>query len=284
MFIARPSEYSYDMHMFKKLYIRNFVVTACVGALALLLPVLVMLNVLSLALPLVIAGSVVILCISAFIGGLFLAQDILKTSSVLQTHLEAIARGDKPQELALKRKDELADLIDSINRVTNRDKAVRQANEDPLTGLANRRYLLRRMEQLVPAGPGAIMFMDLDGFKAINDQHGHEAGDAALVEISNRLKFCVRESDILCRLGGDEFVIYFNGLAEKKVLEDRGQKVLNLVAEPIWWNDKRLKLGVSVGIAINPADSKNAEGLLKYGDEAMYAAKQGGKNMIKFYS
>lgn len=284
MGVAMYKEYSYDTPMFKKLYLRNFAVTAFVGLLALLLPVLVMLDIIYVATPLVIGGSVVILCIGALAGGLFLAHDILKTSDILQTHLEAIARGDKPQELMLTRKDELADLVDSINRVTNRDKAVRQANEDPLTGLANRRYLLRRMEQLVPAGPGAIMFMDLDGFKAINDQHGHEAGDAALVEISNRLKFCVRESDILCRLGGDEFVIYFNGLAEKKVLENRGQKVLNLIAEPIWWDDKRLKLGVSVGIAINPTDTKNPEELLKYGDEAMYAAKQGGKNMIKFYS
>ena len=144
---------------------------------------------------------------------------------------------------------------------------------------------MQKMESLFKAEKAmAVLFIDLDGFKPINDTYGHEMGDDALKAISERFGACVRDSDVLARIGGDEFVMMFNGLDDRKVLETRVKRVLELVNEPIWINDTRLKMGASIGLAMAPQDGKDAEELLNAADEAMYAAKQGGKNGYRFYS
>jgi diguanylate cyclase (GGDEF)-like protein len=217
-------------------------------------------------------------------AGLLLARNITASLSKLVGLVDAVAAGDQV-DIELSRRDELGELADAIRAMASRDKAVRQANEDPLTGLANRRYLLQRMEAVLKAGkPISVLFLDLDGFKPINDEHGHEMGDEALKVVAERFGACVRDSDVLSRIGGDEFVMMFNGLDDPKVLENRAKRVLELVNEPIWINDIRLKMGASLGISISPKDGKTPEELLGTADEAMYAAKQGGKNAFRFYS
>jgi diguanylate cyclase (GGDEF)-like protein len=235
-----------------------------------------------------LALRVVALAVFAGVGavgaGLLLARNMTGSLTKLVGLVDAVAAGDQV-DIELNRKDELGDLADAIRAMASRDKAVRQANEDPLTGLANRRYLLQRMEAVLKADkPISVLFLDLDGFKPINDEHGHEMGDEALKVVAERFGACVRDSDVLSRIGGDEFVMMFNGLDDLKVLESRAKRVLELVNEPIWINDTRLKMGASIGISVAPKDGKTPEELLGTADEAMYAAKQGGKNAFRFYS
>lgn len=215
----------------------------------------------------------------------FIAADLVSTLAKLGELIEGIDNGNASVDIEIKRQDEFGELATAISQMSKRDKALRQANEDPLTGLANRRYLMQKMESLFKAEKAmAVLFIDLDGFKPINDTYGHEMGDDALKAISERFGACVRDSDVLARIGGDEFVMMFNGLDDRKVLETRVKRVLELVNEPIWINDTRLKMGASIGLAMAPQDGKDAEELLNAADEAMYAAKQGGKNGYRFYS
>ena len=199
--------------------------------------------------------------------------------------LKAAEKGEKADLIRIHRQDEFRGLVESINNVLDSDQAVKEANEDALTGLANRRYLMQRLERLLAQGvPLAVMFIDLDGFKPINDEYGHDVGDEALKIASERMGACIRESDIVSRIGGDEFVILFTGLSDEDVLRNRGDKVLEMVGTPMWIDGNRLRMGASIGISVYPKDAKDAEGLLNAADEAMYAAKQGGKNAYRFYS
>ena len=158
------------------------------------------------------------------------------------------------------------------------------ALEDPLTGLANRRLLADRMSvALVHARRNktamAVMYLDLDGFKTVNDTMGHGAGDALLKTVSERLVATVREEDTVARLGGDEFVIalwHVNGAAD--ATEVAG-KVIDAVAQPYLIENQTVKITTSAGVSIYPVHGEDADTLLKTADLALYAAKRSGKNM-----
>jgi len=171
---------------------------------------------------------------------------------------------------------------------TEKDIVRQQANTDALTGLYNRRGLVQAMDDRFKQGGNAaemsVMFLDLDGFKPINDTYGHDVGDEVLKEVSTRLQTCVRDHDILCRLGGDEFVLMFPSLVDREVLQQRADRVLARVNEPYWVGDSRVTMGVSIGISIGPGDGKTGEELLAAADQAMYSAKKTGKNQFTFYS
>ena len=157
------------------------------------------------------------------------------------------------------------------------------ALEDPLTGLANRRLLADRMSvALVHARRNktamAVMYLDLDGFKNINDTMGHGAGDALLKIVSERLVATVREEDTVARLGGDEFVIalwHVNGAAD--ATEVAG-KVIDAVSQPYCIENKTVKITTSAGVSIYPVHGEDADTLMKNADLALYAAKRSGKN------
>jgi diguanylate cyclase (GGDEF)-like protein/PAS domain S-box-containing protein len=163
------------------------------------------------------------------------------------------------------------------------------ASTDPLTGLPNRMLLADRLEQAVlrarRAGrPLAVAFVDLDGFKAINDEHGHEAGDQLLVAVSTRMKDALRSCDTLARLGGDEFVVVIEQAITLDDLDSVMQRLLHAVSDPVVLSEPftGLTLGVSasVGVAILKAGDTDddADRLIRHADVAMYAAKQQGKN------
>lgn len=236
-------------------------------------------------LPFQVAGCFVGAGIVAFIMAKILSKNTIAPIHQLISVTRAIENGQKPEVVTFDRNDELAELAEGINKLTDRDKAIRDANEDPLTGLANRRYLMQRLEGAFEHKQDiALIFMDLDGFKPINDDFGHDVGDEALRTIADRLNACVRENDVLCRLGGDEFVIMFSGLTDRKALTERADKVLELIGMPMWISGNRIRMGASLGIACAPEDAKDAEALINAADESMYAAKQGGKNGYRFYS
>ncbi|WP_415900572.1 diguanylate cyclase domain-containing protein [Neptuniibacter sp. QD48_11] len=180
-------------------------------------------------------------------------------------------------------------LFTDISKRKEKEDEIRfRANYDALTRLPNRSLFNERLTQaLVQAKrEGAILallYLDLDGFKEINDTHGHLAGDKALQHISQRLTECIRESDCVARLGGDEFVIFLSGLEFKYDAEVVAKKIIDSVQQPFAYNGVNLKMGVSIGISIYP-DDHLPEKLFEHADSAMYEAKRAGKNTFRYFS
>ncbi|HEX8103258.1 MAG TPA: GGDEF domain-containing protein [Solirubrobacteraceae bacterium] len=170
--------------------------------------------------------------------------------------------------------------VDVTERVERERRFRHEADHDPLTGVANRRRLVRTLDAAVARARRhehgvAALAVDLDGFKAVNDRHGHAAGDEVLREVARRLVGAVRERDLVSRPGGDEFVLLLvdlggpAGMAER--LRDRVERVLQ---EPIQVGEDRIALEAAVGLACFPADAADAAGLLRAADAAMYARKR----------
>lgn len=167
-------------------------------------------------------------------------------------------------------------------------KLAYQASHDALTGLPNRMLLLDRLNQsLVLAarhsGRIALMFVDVDRFKQINDTLGHGIGDKLLQEIGHRLQGCVRRTDTVSRQGGDEFILLLSEAGSPAELSDIAEKIVTRLAEPYELDGHELYLSVSIGISVWPDDGTDAETLIKHADIAMYHAKQNGRNTFQFY-
>jgi len=163
------------------------------------------------------------------------------------------------------------------------------ANYDELTGLYNRSMFSHRLGHALAQArrtdkPLAILFLDLDRFKNINDTLGHAAGDSVLREVAKRLGECLRESDTVGRLGGDEFVVLLEAMLQPMHSAAVAQKLLAAVARPFTFEGQEFHLTASIGISTYPADSKETESLLRNADIAMYRAKEQGKNNYQFYS
>jgi diguanylate cyclase len=164
------------------------------------------------------------------------------------------------------------------------DRVQLMANTDPLTGLLNRRGLTASLEtHLLAAKPDslvALYVIDLDGFKGVNDRHGHEAGDALLVGMAQRLKSQVRSKDLVCRLGGDEFIVVAIGLPDERVARMIGQKLMSCTHTPLQAGDALCTVGMTIGYALSPQDDTDAASLIKRADEAMYVGKRAGRNAL----
>jgi len=131
----------------------------------------------------------------------------------------------------------------------------------------------------------AVCFVDLDGFKPINDRHGHDAGDEVLRAIGKRLQESVRGHDLVARLGGDEFVVVLTHLSDAVVVRDTLQRLLERLRGPInLENGALVSVSASLGVAVCPGDGESAQLLLRHADEAMYAAKGAGRNQIRFFT
>jgi diguanylate cyclase (GGDEF)-like protein/PAS domain S-box-containing protein len=162
------------------------------------------------------------------------------------------------------------------------------AHHDALTGLPNRIRLRERFAQAVAQARRekngvALLFLDLDRFKTINDSLGHPAGDDLLRGIGERLGRCVREQDTVCRQGGDEFLILLGGIGERREVEEMAQRILDDTAEPFAWEGRALPTSSSIGIAMYPEDGDDFDTLLKRADIAMYKSKATGRNGFHFY-
>ncbi len=156
---------------------------------------------------------------------------------------------------------------------------------DPLTGLANRRGLSHVFvdtgDRLTPGSVLALFLIDVDGFKAVNDRHGHDAGDELLVQISNRLRGAVRSTDIVARLGGDEFVVVADGLTSAPLAEELGQTLVSLADEPFALTRHTVQVGLTVGYALSPPADRDPAALLQLADGAMYEGKRAGKRCLR---
>jgi diguanylate cyclase (GGDEF)-like protein len=164
---------------------------------------------------------------------------------------------------------------DDVTVRVERDRRTRhEADTDALTGLANRRALERTLEAALARGRSvAVLMLDLDGFKAVNDRHGHAAGDEALREVARRLRRCVRERDLVARLGGDEFVLVLADFGADAVLHTV-DRVRAALAQPIAVDRAtEVSLRAAIGVAGYPADGQTGAELLSVADRGMYAAK-----------
>jgi diguanylate cyclase (GGDEF)-like protein len=190
---------------------------------------------------------------------------------------------------------------DITQRKANEQEIMNLAFYDALTGLPNRRLLNERLAHTMAASKrnghyGALMFMDMDRFKQLNDTHGHSMGDLLLVEVAHRITRCVREADTVARFGGDEFVVMLGDLdpdREKSAAQARvaAEKIRSILAEPyvltLVHGSKATKVehhcSSSIGLVLFSGHASNPEEILKWADIAMYQAKADGRNIVRFY-
>jgi diguanylate cyclase (GGDEF)-like protein/PAS domain S-box-containing protein len=180
-----------------------------------------------------------------------------------------------------------------IERKRAMEKLAHQASFDILTELPNRRLLIDRLSQAKARcmrhnHRGAVLFMDLDHFKSINDSLGHNIGDMLLQEVARRLTEQIRDEDTASRLGGDEFVVLFSELSPDPQLaaqqaQQGAQKILKTLSAPYTINDNELHITPSIGVVIYPMNNETADDILKFADTAMYRAKEAGRNTIRFF-
>lgn len=162
------------------------------------------------------------------------------------------------------------------------------AHHDGLTLLANRRVLQDHLDQAVAAsaltGDGvALLYLDLDRFKPINDLYGHAIGDQLLIEVAQRMRGMVREEDLIARMGGDEFAIVQTAVGQPGAAASLAQRLIECMAEPFLFNGLRVNIGMSVGISVYPISGANAAELRRNADIALYRAKESGRNAYRFF-
>lgn len=157
------------------------------------------------------------------------------------------------------------------------------ATHDELTGIANRVLLKQQMGKAMSMHQRqhlklAVLFIDLDGFKKVNDSYGHDTGDNVLIQVARRLEACVRQSDTVARFGGDEFVVMITGLHTKEEAIYIAEKMIKAISEPFSIDQNIAKIGCSIGVAVYPDDGHLESDILNMADHLMYRVKTSGKN------
>ena len=184
----------------------------------------------------------------------------------------------------------VSSMVDDITaRKQSEEMIWKQANFDSLTGLPNRNMFHDRLEQeLIKSDraslPLALLLIDLDEFKEVNDTLGHDVGDQLLQEAGRRITSCVRESDTVARLGGDEFMIILSEMHEKNKVDNIAEKIISRLAEAYRIGNEVIHTSGSIGITLYPADTTDIDVLIKNADQAMYAAKQKGRNCFSYFT
>jgi len=207
----------------------------------------------------------------------FKAKEIFALSSTMNTMIKSI------------RAFKIA-LLEQHNQLRAQKNALQyQATHDALTGLANRVLFSERLEYAIEKSKihntrMALLFVDLDHFKEINDSLGHEAGDKVLSIVTQRLKHTVVKEESLARFGGDEFTVIIEELQNLEEVSSLADKILNVLLAPIAVDHHELYVGCSIGISLFPDNGDTTQDLLKYADAAMYAAKNEGRNNVRYYS
>ncbi len=182
-----------------------------------------------------------------------------------------------------------ATLLDTTYRKITEEKLKKLAEHDSLTGLSNRPMFHQRLEHALDRmerqGPFALLCLDLDGFKNINDTLGHDSGDLLLIEIAKRLVDCVRSEDTVARLGGDEFMILIEGLPDSSVAANVAEKILSSLEQPTIIGNQEIFISTSIGITFATGQGKcDAKNLIKQADIALYRAKEDGRNNYQYFS
>lgn len=179
-------------------------------------------------------------------------------------------------------------VLDISDRRAAEERTRQLARTDPLTGLANRAHFFHLLGGALETArqnhlSAAVVFIDLDGFKAVNDTCGHHVGDSLLETVARRLRACLRGSDVVGRFGGDEFVLLLQGLGTQAEVSVVTDKVLRACSTSVSHGRETVTVSASVGVALFPGDGDDAEQLLKSADAAMYVAKDNGRNNVRFF-
>ncbi|MBV2264049.1 MAG: diguanylate cyclase [Thauera sp.] len=182
----------------------------------------------------------------------------------------------------------VATMTDITSRKQTEEKLRFRADHDALTGLPNRRLFEDRLHSAIASALRhgerfALMLVDLDRFKGVNDRFGHLAGDALLVEVGRRLQLCVRASDTVARLGGDEFAVILGEVGGREDAAEVAARICAAMAQPFELGEGVAQIGASVGIALGPQDDADAEELQRRADAALYAVKHGGRGGFRFH-
>jgi diguanylate cyclase (GGDEF)-like protein/PAS domain S-box-containing protein len=216
-------------------------------------------------------------------------QDITRQKNAEQ---EIIRAKETLEQQVVERTRELANTVKQLQEeIEEREKIAAEleflANHDALTGLPSLRLCKDRLDQSLAEArrnrqTSAVMFLDLDGFKAVNDQHGHEFGDRLLKVAADRIKAEIRETDTVARIGGDEFVIILSSLPEIAIAQRIASNLVAQLAKPIFIEEVKVGISASIGISLYPDNGTTAEELIRSADKAMYRIKGGGKNDFGF--
>lgn len=245
----------------------------------------------------VLAGVIAASAVLAFVLARLLVKPLAQMGQALAQFAQVGTMGSLPAQ----RSDEIGALAREVQTMgmqiqqqlallrDNQEELQHLAQHDMLTGLPNRRFLQERLTHaLAQARRGgrtlALLFIDLDHFKDINDSLGHEAGDAALVTLAQRLQAHTREADTVARMGGDEFVVLVDSPADRAHIGTIAHKLLQAVQQPIAWQGHTLQVGASIGISCYPEDGETALDMLANADRAMYRVKAAGRNTYLFFS
>lgn len=183
---------------------------------------------------------------------------------------------------------EIADMVEAQVQLRTRD-LFRQANYDSLTHLPNRTYFGETLEKVLESAKAdktefSLLFLDLDGFKAVNDVLGHQAGDELLQNVGARLISSVREGDIVSRRGGDEFVILLADLSSREDIVNICKRIITEVSRPYWLGQKEAEISTSIGVARYPMDGATPSELMENSDAALYVSKSKGRRTYRFYN
>ncbi len=215
---------------------------------------------------------------------------VLSGTSDEKTAMDAVQNG--AQDYLVKGQGASAMLVRSLRYAIERKRSEQKvsylAQYDVLTNLPNRALFYDRLKQAIKRATrsskkGALMLLDLDNFKDINDRLGHVAGDQLLVELSNRLRNCIREEDSLSRLGGDEFTIILNDVKDKRDTSFVARKIKKAIKKPIQIDGHEIFISTSIGIVLFSNENDIPEALIKHADMALYAAKEKGRGVYVYY-
>jgi diguanylate cyclase (GGDEF)-like protein len=221
-----------------------------------------------------------------------LSNDVLRPVGILRDSANLLAAGELDHRVAVDRADELGELAVSFNEMADaiagsQRSLSREASTDPLSGLANRAAFQTRLEAILAkpnrrSSTQAVLFMDIDDFKDVNDTLGHAAGDELLRVVATRLTGTVRPGDLVARLGGDEFALLLDGVSDPATAWVAAERVVAAMSEPVRIGDRWASVGASVGLAIRGEHSTYVD-LMHQADVAMYAAKGRGKSRVERY-
>ncbi|MCL1477184.1 MULTISPECIES: EAL domain-containing protein [unclassified Marinobacter] len=255
-----------------------------------------------------IVGWIVLGTIMLLIFALLISMNVLMVRPLKQLMgaVREIGRGNLAPKIALSTNDELGKLALSFQEMAgnlekSRVKVERLAYHDSLTGLPNRfqaHQTLRRMISFArrESRRMAVLFLDLDNFKRVNDTLGHQVGDQLLMEMATRLQVVLRAEDVihqevshsapdvLARLGGDEFIVLLSSVGSSRDAAKVASRILDIMRLPFYFNDNEIYSGCSIGISLFPGDGSDVDDLIKRADAAMYQAKEQGRNNYQFYS
>ena len=236
------------------------------------------------------AAVIAILVSLVVVLGRRLSREVLRPVARLRDSAGRIALGDLDHRVEVERQDEIGDLAETFNTmadvVASSHRALtRQANHDALTGLVNRSAFFSRLEATLAEpdrrdGTQAVLFVDLDDFKQVNDALGHAAGDEVLNAVAARLTDSVRPGDVVARVGGDEFAVLLAGVPDDAIRI--GERALAALRPPIDVAGTHVRVGASAGLAVRHEGS-DAAGLLREADVAMYSAKGHGKDRVEAF-